>query len=225
LKTPAIAELELAGGSVSLRSCAESLFQVSEAAGLSLRLRLLAGWLAVLPIAAAAEDIAGIRLADRASVGRSELVLNGAGLRKKVFFKVYVASLYLTEKTTSPAGVYTLRGPKRIGITLLRDVSPSVLVSALNYVIRDNSSPAELRALEGRLAELSATLLALPEGRKGDVITLDWLPDAGTRVGFNDEARGNAVPGDDVYRALLRVWVGDKPTSTRLKKALLGQTG
>jgi hypothetical protein len=39
----------------------------------------------------------------------------------------------------------------------------------------------------------------------------------------NGEAKGRAIPGDDVYRALLRVWLGDRPASSGLKKALLGR--
>jgi hypothetical protein len=68
-----------------------------------------------------------------------------------------------------------------------------------------------------------ANLLSLRQGREGDVITFDWLPDGGTFVALNGEARGHPIPGDDVYRALLRVWLGDRPTSGGLKDALLGQ--
>ena len=40
---------------------------------------------------------------------------------------------------------------------------------------------------------------------------------------LNGEVKGQSIPGYDVYRALLRVWLGDHPASTGLKKALLGQ--
>ena len=77
--------------------------------------------------------------------------------------------------------------------------------------------------MKGRVEELAANLLSLRQGMKGDVITFDWLPDGGTLVFLNGEVRGNPIPGDDVYRALLRVWLGDRPTSGGLKRALLGQ--
>jgi hypothetical protein len=78
---------------------------------------------------------------------------------------------------------------------------------------------------KGRSTTLDNTsLLALHRGKEGDVITFDWLTDAGTLVVLNGEVKGNAIPGDDVYRALLKVWLGDRPTSAGLKKALLGPT-
>lgn len=169
-------------------------------------------------------EVAGIELDDRAELGASELVLNGAGLRKRVLFKVYVAGLYVTEKRKSPTDVFALAGPKRVAITLLRNLPARKLVDGLMDGVRDNSSPEEQQAVMGRLEELTANLLALRQGSKGDVITFDWLPDEGTRVVVNGEVMGDAIPGDDVYRALLRVWLGDRPTSSGLKKALLGQT-
>ena len=46
----------------------------------------------------------------------------------------------------------------------------------------------------------------------------------GTLVGLNGEVKGNPILGYDVYCALLRVWLGDRPSSASLKKALLGRT-
>jgi len=173
---------------------------------------------------ASAAEVAGIKLDDRTELGTSALVLNGAGLRKKAFFKVYVAGLYLTEKTKSPAHVFALAGAKRASITLMRNLQARELVDALKEGIRNNSSPEEQQALKGRVEGLAANLLALRQGKKGDVITIDWLPDAGTLVVLNGEVKGNAIPGADLYRAVLKVWLGDRPTSAGLKKALLGQT-
>jgi Chalcone isomerase-like len=175
-------------------------------------------------LGASAAEIAGVKLDEQAKLGTSELVLNGAGLRKKVCFKVYVASLYLTERKKSPAEVLALGGPKRVSITLMRNLPAQDLVDALNGGIRDNSSPEERQALRGRIGELTATMLALRQGKRGDVITVDWLPDEGTLVLVNGKPKGKPIPGDDLYRALLKVWLGDDPSSARLKKALLGQT-
>jgi hypothetical protein len=188
------------------------------------RLCTFAACLISASLGASAAEIAGVKLPDRTKIGTSELVLNGAGLRKKVFFKVYIASLYLTEKKTSPAEVLALNGPKRVSITLMRALPAQDLVDALNDGIRDNSSPEELRTLKGRFDELTATMLAVRQGKKGDVITVDWLPGAGTRVLVNGEPKGKPIPGEDVYRALLKTWLGEHPSSARLKKSLLGQT-
>lgn len=183
----------------------------------------LALLLVSLPLVAGAGEIAGVKLAERARLGGSELILNGAGLRKRAFFRVYVASLYLAEKRHLPAEVVALAGPKRISITLMRDLPAWRLVAGLREGIRQNASPEEQQALRGRVQALAANLLTLGQGKQSDVITLDWLPDAGTLVTLNGEVRGSAIPGEDFYRALLNVWLGDQPTSAALKAALLGR--
>jgi hypothetical protein len=175
-----------------------------------------------LPALAGAADLAGVKLEPRARVGDKDLVLNGVGLRKRAFFKVYVAGLYLTEKRKSPAEILALPGPKRVSVTLLRSIPARRLVDGLTDDIRENSSPEEQRAIRLRLAELATYLLAREHGKHGDVITFDWLPETGTRVALNGQVEGRDIPGDDLYRAVLRVWLGERPSSAALKKALLG---
>jgi chalcone isomerase-like protein len=181
--------------------------------------------LAFVAVPALAAEVAGVKVEDRIKLGSGELVLNGAGLRTKAFFKVYVAGLYLAEKKTSPSEVLALPGAKRVSMRLMRELSAKQLTDALDEGIRDNTPAAEQEALKGRIGELTAVMNALQSAKEGDVIALDWLPGSGTRVVLNGEARGKAIEGEDFYRALLRIWLGDNPVSGSLKKALLGQGG
>ena len=59
------------------------------------------------------------------------------------------------------------------------------------------------------------------DAHKGDQIWLDYLPGKGTRVSINGKTAGT-VPGDDFYPSLLRVWLGESPVTSDLKKAMLG---
>ena len=52
-------------------------------------------------------------------------------------------------------------------------------------------------------------------------ITLDWTG-AGTQLLVQGKPAGRPIEGEDFYRALLRIWLGDKPVQDDLKKALLG---
>jgi hypothetical protein len=176
---------------------------------------------------ARAAEVAGVKLDDRLRLapGGPELVLNGAGIRTRAIFKVYAAGLYLTEKKGTTGEVLALAGPKRVGMTMLRDLSAQQLSEALAEGIRNNSSAAEQEALKARVDELVAIMNALGEAKKGDVILLDFLPDSGTRVTVNGQPRGKPIAGDDFYRALLRIWLGDKPVDSELKKGMLGQAG
>jgi hypothetical protein len=173
--------------------------------------------------AAHAAEVSGVKVADTARVGSGpELVLNGLGVRSRMMFDVYAAGLYLTEKKTSPADVLALGGPKRVSLTMMRDVGADQLAESLIEGIKLNSSPAELDKMKAQLDELMATMKAVGQAKKGDLITLDFAPDAGTRVGVNGKEVGKPIAGADFYRALLKIWIGDKPVQDNLKKALLG---
>jgi hypothetical protein len=53
------------------------------------------------------------------------------------------------------------------------------------------------------------------------VILIDYLPGSGTRITVNGAAKGT-IAGEDFNRALLRIWLGDNPADSDLKKGLLG---
>ncbi len=182
-------------------------------------------WLLMLVLAAfpaAAAEVAGVKIDDKTRVANAELALNGAGLRKRVFFQVYAIGLYLPQKSSTPAAILEQPGPKRIAIHMLRDVSADDFTAALADGIRANHSEAEARALEPRVKELAAIMAELKEAKKGMAIALDWQPPGGTVMLVNGAARGKPIQGEDFYRALLRIWIGDKPVQDDLKKALLG---
>ena len=173
--------------------------------------------------AAHAAEVSGVKVADTARVGAGpELVLNGLGVRSRMMFDVYAAGLYLTEKKTNAADVLALGGPKRVSLTMMRDVGADQLAESLIEGIKLNSSPAELEKMKPQLDELMATMKAVGQAKKGDLITLDFAPDVGTRVGVNGKEVGKPIAGADFYRALLKIWLGDKPVQDNLKKALLG---
>ena len=169
--------------------------------------------------AAMAAEVAGVKLDDKASVGGQELVLNGAGLRTKVVFKVYVASLYLPAKAGDPAAVLA-KSPRRIQLNLLRDVSADEFAGVLMEGLRDNNSASEMAAIKAQTDQLVAIMKALQQIKEKDVVTLDFVGDA-TQVGVNGTARGT-IPGAAFNAALTRIWLGDKPVQGDLKKALLG---
>ncbi len=79
-----------------------------------------------------------------------------------------------------------------------------------------------MKSFEPRIAELSAIMNELKEARKGMAILLDWQPGTGTVVAVDGKTRGKPIAGEDFYRALLRIWLGERPVQDDLKKALLG---
>jgi len=177
--------------------------------------------LLTLPLAAMAAEVAGVKLEDKTQVESRDLVLNGAGLRKRLFFNVYVIGLYVPEKKNDTAGVIQQPGPKRAAIHMMRDVGAEQFTEALVDGLRANHSEADFRALEPRVKELAGIMAEVKEAKKGMTLALDWTGSA-TRLLVNGKPVGKPIAGEDFYRALLRIWLGDQPVQDDLKKALLG---
>jgi hypothetical protein len=176
----------------------------------------------LLPLSVSATEVAGVKIDDKTQVANSDLALNGAGVRTRLFFQVYAIGLYLPQKGSTPAAILAQPGPKRVAIHMLRDVGADTFTAALADGIRANHSEVDAKALEPRIQELSAIMAEIKEAKKGMAIALDWLPASGTVMLVNGTPRGKAISGEDFYRALLRIWLGEQPVQEDLKKALLG---
>lgn len=177
-----------------------------------------------LPLAARATEVAGVKFEDSARIDRQAVVLNGAGQRAKFFLRVYAMGLYLPEKNGDVDGILAAKGAKRITIVPLMELSAQQFVDALSGGIEKNNSEAEIEPLKDRLQTFEANLLALGKAAKGTPISLDWLPERGTRLLVAGQPRGKDIPGEDFYRALLKIWLGQKPAQDDLKEALLGRS-
>ena len=182
------------------------------------RAALIAALVAVPGLHAA--EVAGVRVADSIKVGNSELVLNGAGLRSKLFIKVYVGALYVGQKAATPAAIYDSATPRRMVLRLLRDLDADSLHSALDEGLRNNHTPAELSEMQAQAEQLAGIMKAIGKVREGDTISIDFSSE-GVVVSQNGEVRGK-VAGAGFAKALLKVWLGEKPADASLKKALLG---
>lgn len=93
--------------------------------------------------AATAVELAGVKLDDSVRLVDQNLRLNGAGIRYKVVFKVYVIGLYLTDKKTTVANVMAASGARRVTLVMLRDVGSEEFGKAFAVGIEQNTDAAE----------------------------------------------------------------------------------
>lgn len=177
--------------------------------------------LAAAGLGAQPVEIEGVKLEPSAQVGGATLQLNGAGVRTRAIFKVYVAALYVPQKSGDAAALLAQKGPRRVAITMLRNVDAETFAGALNDGLRSNHTEAQLGAMKPQIDALNATLKAVGEAKKGDVIHFEFVPESGTRVTVNGQPRGSAIAGEDFFTAVLRIWIGDKPVDGGLKKGLV----
>lgn len=172
---------------------------------------------------AGAAEISGVKLDETIRLANQDLKLNGAGIRYKAIFKVYVAGLYLTEKKTTVPDVLAAPGARRVAIVMLRDVSNEEFGRGFMSGIRQNTDRAETSKLIMQLQKFGEIFASIPELKKGDVLTTDWIPGAGTVVHLNGKRVSDPIPDVAFYNAILRIWLGEKPVDDHLRLLLLGE--
>jgi hypothetical protein len=166
-------------------------------------------------------EVAGVKPADSVTLGSQVLVLNGAGLRSKFFFKVYVAALYLPEKQTSADAIITADEPQRIALYMLRDLGEKRFMDAFIEAIEANHSKAEMAMLNDQITQMRNIFHLVEDVHSGDLITMDYVPGIGTQISVNGVTYGTIV-GEMFHRALLKIWIGTHAVQADLKAALLG---
>ena len=80
------------------------------------------------------------------------LQLNGAGIRSKLFFKIYVAELYLAEKKSEASAIFEDDSDRRLVMHFLYDeVGKEDLVEAWNDGFQGNGTPEQLTGLSSQI--------------------------------------------------------------------------
>lgn len=185
--------------------------------------RLGACWiLALVAAPSPAGELAGVTLPDQVTVSGKTLVLNGMGLREATMLKVdvYVAGLYLEERSSDPEAILRSGAAKRLVMEFVRDVGRKDLVKAWTEGIEKNAG-REMEALRGGLEQLNSWM---SDVKQGDVLTFTCVPGEGLVVDVKDQARGT-IPGAEFARAFLKIWLGPGPPNPGLKEGLLGRGG
>jgi hypothetical protein len=158
--------------------------------------------------------LAGVTLPDSSSAAGHALVLNGIGLRSRFSFKVYVAALYLPQKTSDGAAVVKAEVPKRIVLHFVRDVDDKTIREAIAGGF-DANAQANLKS------QIDQFTSALESFKVGDEMTVTYVPGTGTILNVKGKDKVT-ISGGAFAQALFGIWLGPKPPSADLKKGLLG---
>lgn len=184
---------------------------------------------AVLPGAARAQGqpmvVEGVRFEGRLRVAGSDLLLNGVGVRAVAWLKGYAAALYVARPAHDMPTLVAQPGPKRLRLAMLHDAPSVEFTKALDKGVRRNTAEAELAALLPALEALKGQILAVNAVKQGDVVDLDYDPAAGLQFIYNGKLRGPALANGELYAALLRSFIGERPYAKDLRAGLLGLPG
>ncbi len=183
----------------------------------------LAGLVLSLGVLAAPVEIAGVKLDDPIDLHNARLQLNGAGIRYKAIFKVYVAALYLGRKAATPEEVYGAPGLRRMSITLLREIDSNELGKSFTKAFEDNAPRTEMSRLIPGLLKMGQIFSDQKKMAAGEGFTIDWIPGTGTVISVKGKPQGDAIKEVEFFNAMMSIWLGSKPADWKLKEELLGK--
>ena len=147
-----------------------------------IRTAFLGVLLSLVGLIAAAQtvDVGGAKFDETIDVRGTKLILNGAGVRYKYVLKVYSAGLYLTKKANTPEEVIAAPGPKRLSITMLREIDSAELGKLFTRGVEDNTSRNEMSKLIPGLIRMGQIFADQKKMVAGDNFMIDWVPGTGT---------------------------------------------
>jgi hypothetical protein len=180
---------------------------------------LLLSLMLLVPVVATAASLAGVTLEDKTVVNGQPLVLNGLGLRKKFFIKVYVGGLYLQSKSSNPAAILAADSPRRMVMSFLYSVSMDQMCEAWEEGLEANT-PNSSAEVKGGFKTLCSLMEAIPKDHR---LVITYVPGTGTIVEINGKVKGT-IPGKATADAIVATWIGPKPAmGDDFKNAVLGK--
>jgi hypothetical protein len=166
-----------------------------------------------------AKQCAGVNMPAQLSIDGKDLQLNGMGLREATVLgiDVYVAGLYLEQRSSEAPKIIGSESIKHVRLVLLRDVSRADLADQLGTYFRlaAGKDYDKLKARFERMASL------LPSLREGDTFSVTYRPAAGLEVRHGNKSLVT-ITGADFARTIFAIWLGDRPPNAGLKSGMLG---
>ena len=169
-----------------------------------------------LSVPLVAATLAGVTLPDTVTVGNQTLLLNGLGLRTKMFFKVYVGGLYLEKKSNDATAIVSSDTAKRVVLQFIYgEVTRDQMVESFTEGFMANAPNAPK-------AQVDQFLGALETMKKGDQLVVTYLPGTGTTLAIRGKDK-LTIAGLPFAQAVFSVWLGPKPPTSDLKSGMLGK--
>ncbi|WP_298212983.1 chalcone isomerase family protein [Acidovorax sp.] len=176
-----------------------------------------------MSVPAQALTVADVKYDDATQLAGRALQLNGAGIRYKAMFKVYTAGLYLEKKVHTAQEVLTLAGPKRMSITMLREIDSAELGKLFTRGVEANMERAMYIKLLTSVLRMSQVFSDHKRLLPGEKFTIDWIPGTGTIISVKGKPQGEPFKEPEFFHAMMNIWLGPTPADWKLKDVLLDQ--
>ncbi len=171
-----------------------------------------------LSFSVSAIELGGIDMPDTIEADGQELMLNGAGIRSKFVFDLYVAGLYLIAKEHDAEKIIKSTEPMALRLHI---ISSKITSKRMIHATRKGFKKATGGNIEPIAAEIEQFLEAFSdEIIKGDVF--EFIATNQGVVVSKNRVELQTISSAEFKQALFGIWLSEKPVKTKLKKKLLG---
>lgn len=165
-------------------------------------------------------EVSGVKVPATLNVEGNELILNGAGLREKMWIDLYVGSLYLPKKSSNAAEIMSSLEAQAIKLNIVSGmITSEKMINAVNEGF-ENSTNGKTAPLKAKIEKFKSFFK--DEIKKGDEFVIAYVPGKGVVVTKNGTLKG-VIDGADFKKALFGIWLSNKPADKDLKEGMLGK--
>jgi len=186
-----------------------------------------AGWCLAMTLVlcgqvqAQSADTFGVQYAPSVKVEGSSLTLNGTGVAYRALAKLYTVGLYTPQKSNKADVVLAMNGPKQLRFVMLQGMRVDELGKVITKGIENNSSREQFFKLIPSIRIMGEQFARIRRLNAGDYFAVEYVPKRGTMFFVNGQPAGLPLEDTDFFPAVLRTWLGNRPTTQDLKDALL----
>lgn len=168
----------------------------------------------------AQKNIGGITIPQTLKAGNETLTLNGAGIREKYFFDLYVGALYLKTASSNAPQILDANEPVAIRLHIISD---KITSKKMEESVREGFKKSTGNNTAPYQEKIDKLISAFKEDVKvGDIYDIIYTPAGGTKIYKNNTLKSEAS-GQDFKKVLFGIWLGSDPADEDLKKDMLGK--
>ena len=162
--------------------------------------------------------VGDVKLPGTLTVEKEKLSLNGAGIREKYYIKMYVAGLYLKNKSTD--ALKTMNANETMAIRL-HIISSMVSNSRMQQAIREGFEKSTHGNIAPHKKDIETLINAFNDPIKiNDVFEVRYSPAAGCMI-YKNGSKKATIAGIKFKQAVFGIWLGDNPNHKALRDELM----
>jgi hypothetical protein len=176
--------------------------------------------IATVNMAVAQTQVGDVTLDNTLNFGNTELILNGAGIRKKAMvLKLYSGGLYLGKKSKDATTIINADETMAIRLVITSSfVSSEAMQGAVNEGFEASTGE--------NTAPIATEIEKFISFFNDEIVEKDMFDITYQKTGvvvYKNEKELGTIEGLNFKKALFGIWLGEDPADNKLKKGMLGK--